>query len=122
MAIAHPSTLQLSVIGNLQIDSGAGRVNTTQLLNDTSSINFTAYAQGSIDITSASGNVSLGKYSIIFLTSSSPITVTVIDGLKTSTMETKLFALNGPVSEYEISTSSVLPVTISYICGTSSPV
>jgi hypothetical protein len=122
MAIAHPSTLQLTVIGNLSQDMSQGRVSTTQLLNDTSSINFTAYSQGSIDITSASGNVSLGKYGIIFLTSASPITVHVINGSSASSMETKLFALNGPTAEFEISTSSVLPVTVQWICGTSNPI
>ena len=122
MAIAHPSTLQLTIIGNLSQDMSQGRVSTTQLLNDTSSINFTAYSQGSIDITSASGNVSLGKYGIVFLTSNANITISVFDGTNTSTVNTKLFALNGPTAEFEISTSSVLPVTVQWITGNSNPI
>ena len=122
MAISHPSNLVISVNAALQIDTGNGRVNTTQLLNDTSTINFTAYSQGSIDITSSSGNISLGKYSIAFISSASPITINVIDGVNNSTLETKLFALNGPTSEFEIATSSILPVTVQFILGNSSPI
>ncbi len=122
MAIAHPSNLVLNVNAALQIDNSGGRVSTTQLLNDTTAINFTAYSQGSIDITSASGNVSLGKYGIVFLTSSSEITVTVINATGSSTVNTKLFALNGPTAEFEISTTSILPITISFVCGNSNPI
>jgi hypothetical protein len=122
MAISHPVSMILTVQGQLTHDIGNGRVNSTQLLNDTTTINFTAYTQGSVEITSASGEVSIGKYSVAFISSGSPITVKTIDGGTTNIQETKLFAINGNVNEILVSTQSILPITVMYICGTSSPV
>jgi hypothetical protein len=122
MAIANPASMILTVQGQLTRDCGNGRVNSTQLLNDTTTINFTAYSQGSVEITSASDEVSLGKYSVAFISSAAPITVKTIDGATVNTQETKLFALNGNVNEIIVSTTSILPITVQYIAGTSASV
>ena len=122
MAIAHPSTLLITCSGQIQTDLGQGRVSTTQVLSDSSALPFTSYVSGSIDITASSGFVSLGKYGVGFISSSSIVNIKTIDPTGTSIHDTKLFALNGAVSEFIVSTSSVNPITISFILGSVSPV
>lgn len=117
MAIAKPTNLTVAVNAQISSDVGAGRVSITPIASENIILNFQSYATGSISLTSLSGEVVLGKYGLCFINADAPILVSTSDNSGTSSHITKMFALNGDNTEVAISTTSVIPVTVSYVLG-----
>lgn len=119
MTIRNPTSLTVNVSSKLQYDLGGGRVNTVSLLADETTLPFNSYIHGSIEINDEMMEVTIGQGTNAIIISDEIVEIRYTVTSSTSqTMDTKLFAYNGNLSTFNVSTISTTPITVEYIIGT----
>lgn len=116
MTIKNPTSLVVNFSADLQYDMGAGKVNSVALLSDETVLPFNSYVHGSLNISNATSEITLGTASTIVIIADDIISVT--NDNMTNSIDTKLFSYNGAVDTFYVSTTSATPITIEYVLGT----
>ena len=116
MTIKNPTSLVVNFSADLQYDMGAGKVNSVALLSDETVLPFNSYVHGSLNISNATAEITLGTASTIVIIADDIISVK--NDNMTNTIDTKLFSYNGAVDTFYVSTTSATPITIEYVLGT----
>jgi hypothetical protein len=116
MTIKNPTSLVVNFSADLQYDIGAGKINSVALLSDVTTLPFNSYVHGSLNISNATAEITLGKASTIVIIADDIISVT--NDNMTNSINTKLFSYSGAVDTFYVSTASADPITIEYVLGT----
>lgn len=117
MTIKYPTSLVVNFSADLQYDIGGGKVNSVALLADETVLPFNSYVHGSLDISNATAEITLGKATTVVLIADDIVSVN--NDNMTNAIETKLFSYSGALDTFYVSTTSATPVTIEYVLGTS---
>ena len=117
MAIRNPTSLVVKFNADLQYDIGGGKVNSVAWWSDETTLPFNSYIHGSLDISNATAEITLGKATTVVLIADDIVSVN--NDNMTNAIETKLFSYSGALDTFYVSTTSTTPVTIEYVLGTS---